>query len=271
MIKNKNTRIWVKNIALIGAILVVLFIAINIFLKVVTKHNHELAVPDFTNMPVDQAQLLANEAHLRLEITDSVYVKRMARGHISRQNPEPGSMVKKGRRILLTINSVTPQMVGMPDLVGFSLRQAKTEIISKGLTVGKLIYQEDIATNNVLAQKVNGRDIEPGTQIETDTPIDLVLGKNVSDGTTFIPNVLGYKLMLAKDILHDNSLNVTRITFDETVLDYTDTLNAMVYAQKPEFSDSIRYTLGTGVEIFLTKDQEKIIMEESTSKEGGEN
>lgn len=267
MAKDKNKHIWLKNISLIGAILVVLFVVINIFLKVVTKHNNELIVPDFTNMSVSQAQHLAHEAHLRLEVTDSVYIKRMTRGHISRQNPEPGSFVKKGRRVLLTINSVNPQMVSMPDLVGFSLRQAKTEIISCGLTVGKLIYKYDIATNNVLEQRVSDNPIAPGTSIETDTPVDLVLGMNVSDTTTYIPNVIGYKLNIAKDLMQDNSLNIRRISFDETVLDYSDTLNAMVYKQVPAYTDSIRYRLGTGVDIYLTKDQDKIILEQETPEE----
>lgn len=267
MDKSKGKYIWIKHISLIGVILIVLFIGINIFLKLVTKHNHELVVPDFTNMPLSEAERLAEESHLRLEVTDSVYIKRMARGHISRQNPEPGSHVKKGRRILLTINSVNPQMVDMPDLVGYSLRQAKTEIISSGLTVGKLIYREDIATNNVLAQMVGRDTIAPGVKVETDTPIDLVLGMNITDTVTYIPNVMGYKLMLAKDLLQDNSLNIKKISFDETVLDYSDSLNAMVYQQIPAYSDSIQYRLGTGVEIHLTKDQSKIVIEEST-KEG---
>lgn len=251
---------------MIGGILVVLFIAINIFLKVVTKHNRELVVPDFTNMPLSEAEHLAKEAHLRLEVTDSVYIKRMARGHISRQNPEAGSYVKKGRRVLLTINSVNPQMVQMPDLVGLSLRQAKTDIISSGLTVGKLIYQYDIATNNVLEQRVANDTIAPGVEIETDTPINLVLGMNRGDTVTYVPNVLGYKLVLAKDLLQDNSLNIKKISFDETVMDYTDSLNAMVYRQVPAYSDSIQYRLGSGVEIYLTKDQSKIVIEEPSEE-----
>ena len=112
-----------------------------------------------------------------------------------------------------------------------------------------------------------GRDtIAPGVKVETDTPIDLVLGMNITDTVTYIPNVMGYKLMLAKDLLQDNSLNIKKISFDETVLDYSDSLNAMVYQQIPAYSDSIQYRLGTGVEIHLTKDQSKIVIEEPTEE-----
>ena len=49
----------------------------------------------------------------------------------------------------------------MPSLTGFSLRQARTELASNGLNIGKLIYVNDMATDNVLAQQYMGEDIEP--------------------------------------------------------------------------------------------------------------
>ena len=84
---------------------------------------------------------------------------------------------------------------------------------------------------------------------------------NISDTTTYIPNVMGYKLTLAKDILHENSLNITRISFDETVHTHQDTINAMVLSQLPAASDSIKYRLGTDVQLLMTIDPEKIIIE----------
>ena len=91
------------------------------------------------------------------------------------QNPIAGSKVKKGRRILITINAINPQMVEMPSLVGFSLRQAYTELTSKGLSIGSLIYIEDIATNNVLEQRYNGQPVAPKTLLESESDIDLLL------------------------------------------------------------------------------------------------
>ena len=258
----KRVNIWIKHLALIATTLIVIFLIVNIFLRIATKHNNELVVPDFTNMPMNEAQLLAKNSHLRLDVVDSVYIKRMERGFISRQNPQAGSHVKKGRRILLTINSVNPQMTQMPNVVGLSLRQAKTEIVSAGLSMGNIHYEYDMATNNVLAQKIGGEDIEAGISLETDTQIDLVLGMNENDTTTFVPNVIGYKYQIAKDILNDNSLNIKSMIFDETVMDYTDSLDAMVYSQIPQFSDSLQYRRGTAIELRLTKDQNKIIVEE---------
>src|SRR5574344_851529 len=118
----------IKNALLILSILAVFFLIITLLLMLTTRHNRELTVPDFTNLSLPEAEIIADENHLRLAVTDSVFIKRMGRGLIFRQNPESGSKVKKNRRILLTINSNNPKLVQVPSLIGFSLRQAKTEL-----------------------------------------------------------------------------------------------------------------------------------------------
>lgn len=258
MIKKKLNP-WIKTVLLIFATLVFLFLVVNIFLVITTRHNREFVVPDFTSMSVPDAREIAHKAHLRLEVTDSVYIRGFGRGLISRQNPEAGSNVKKNRRILLTINSISPQIVEVPSLIGFSLRQAKTELLSCGLTIGKLIYVSDLATNNVLAQKYLGEDIEAGSKLESESPIDLILGLNQRDNITFVPDVRGYKYLTAKDMMYDNSLNISKIVFDETVVNYSDSLEAVVFKQYPAPSDSIHYSLGYPTHLYFTKNQEKVI------------
>lgn len=254
-----------KNILLIIGILVVGYVIINLFLRIITRHNQELTVPDMTGMNLAEASAVAAEADLRLEVTDSVYIRGMERGAIARQNPEPGGKVKKNRRILLVINSVIPRQSTMPSLTGFSLRQARTELASNGLNIGKLIYVNDMATDNVLAQQYMGEDIEPGTRLNSGTAIDLVLGLNPADSATFIPYIIGYRYQMATELLHDNSLNIYRCEFDTTVTDYADSLEAYVYGQYPPASDSVSVRRGTSVTLYLSKDVSRIpVPEEET-------
>ena len=237
-----------KNILLIIGILVVGYVIINLFLRIITRHNQELTVPDMTGMNLAEASAVAAEADLRLEVTDSVYIRGMERGAIARQNPEPGGKVKKNRRILLVINSVIPR-----------------QSTSNGLNIGKLIYVNDMATDNVLAQQYMGEDIEPGTRLNSGTAIDLVLGLNPADSATFIPYIIGYRYQMATELLHDNSLNIYRCEFDTTVTDYADSLEAYVYGQYPPASDSISVRRGTSVTLYLSKDVSRIpVPEEET-------
>lgn len=241
----------VKNLLGVLALVLALVLAASIFLKFVTHHGQNLTVPDFTNLSVAQARQLASSESMRIDVTDSVYVRRMARGAVYRQNPPAGSAVKKGRRIHLTINAVTPKKVTMPNLVGYSMRQAKAELLSRGLRLGNLIYVNDIATNNVLRQLCGNREIAPGDMVESETEINLVVGLNSTDNMTYVPDVLGMKYNSAVDAVHDNSLNVSRVVFSEDVKDYSDSLNAVVYRQNPSASE-FACPMGSEVTLYLS-------------------
>ena len=154
---------------------------------------------------------------------------------------------------MLTINAMNAKKISMPNLVGYSMRQAKAELNSRGLALGKLIYVNDIATNNVLRQFYRNREIRPGRMIETGSEIDLQVGLNPSDNVTYVPNVKGMKYLRAVDAIHDNSLNIGRIVFDKTVKNYTDSLNAVVYKQTPAASKSPPL-MGSDVTINLSLD-----------------
>lgn len=253
---------FLKHLAAAGVVVVVLIVGAMIFLNVVTQHNKELVVPDLSNLSVDEARAEAELNKMVIDVTDSVFVKRMRRGAVYRQNPAPGSKVKEGRRISLTINAVNAKKITMPNLVGFSMRQAKAELLSRGLVLGKLIYIQDMATNNVLKQLYHNNEIEPGTMIESESVIDLVVGLNGHDFATYVPDVLGLKCISAVDAVHDNSLNISKLRFDKTVKDYDDSLNAMVYRQVPEPSDSVHVNMGEDVTLYLTMDVNKIPLRE---------
>ena len=260
---------WVvKNLLLAFALVVVLIVGSMIFLNIFTKHNQELSVPDLANMSVEEAQLVAAEAGMRIDVTDSAFVKRMKRGAVYRQNPVPGSKVKQGRRISLTINAVNPRQITMPDLIGYSMRQAKAELLSRGLVLGKLIYVQDMATNNVLRQLHNNMEIGPGEMIDSEAVIDLVVGLNSRDNRTFVPYLAGLRNLSAVEAVHDHSLNIGRLRFDDTVKDYEDSLNAVVYRQTPEANDSISVMMGESVNLYLTLDHSKIpVVEEVDEKQ----
>jgi beta-lactam-binding protein with PASTA domain len=251
----------VKN--LLGAIVFILLLvlAANILLGVVTRHNREILVPDFSNLSLEEAQREAANAGIRVDVTDSIFVRRMERGAVYSQNPKAGSKVKQGRRILLTINAMNAKKVGMPNLVGYSMRQAKAELLSKGLALGRLIYVSDMATNNVLRQIHRNHEIRPGRQIETGSEIDLVVGLNPEDNLTYVPDVNGMKYLRAVDAIQDNSLNISRLQFDSNIRTYSDSLNAVVYRQSPGASKA-PIIIGSDVSLYLRLETEVLTEEE---------
>jgi len=246
----------VRNLMLACIIVLVLSIFVTVVLNVSTHHGQEVSVPDFTARSLEEAAKMAKDAGVKVIVTDSIYMDRAAKGSVIGQLPKAGSRVKEGRKVSLTVNSSTPKKVRMPSLVGTSMRQARAELGSKGLLLGNLRYVSDIATNNVLRQLYRGRDIAPGREIVSGSRIDLVLGLNSAESRAYVPNLTGLKYLTAIDAVHDNSLNVTAIRFDKTVKTYTDSLNAVVYSQKPEATGEPTM-MGSGVAIFLTLDADK--------------
>ena len=232
-------------------ICIVLLVGAIVFLNIATQHNKELAVPDLRGMTVQEAQAAAEAAGIRVEVIDSVYSQRN-RGKIKSHTPSAGTMVKNGRRVLLTVNAVNAKKVTVPNLVGYSLRQAIPELDMRGLELGRLIYRNDIATNNVLQQLYRGRSVAAGAQVEAESVIDLVVGLNAEDCETIIPDVVGKDEKSAKKTLHDSYLNVKRSVFDKEVQTWEDSLNAVVYKQNPAPSE-FTVGMGTDVTIYLKK------------------
>lgn len=248
----------VRNLLICVILVVVMVVGAMVFLNVATKHNQELVVPDFSNMTVPEAEALAAQCGMRVEVTDSVFVKRMKKGAVRDQNPVPGAKVKEGRRILLIINAMDSKKVTVPDLVGLSMRQAIAELQSRGLVLGNLIYVEDMATNNVLRQLRGNREIDPGTSVDSETVIDLVVGLNPDTAaSTYVPDVVGKRYISAVDLVHKQSLNIKALRFDDSVKSYDDSLNAVVYRQIPEASE-IPVNLGDDVSLYLTVNPERI-------------
>lgn len=257
-----------KHVYMAAAAVFAVVFALFSMLDVITRHNQEMEVPSFAGMDLEQAQKVADQMHLRLEVTDSVYIVKMAPGVVYKQNPLEGSSVKKNRRILLTINANTPKMVKMPSLVGYSLRQAQSELSSSQLKIGRLIYEPDIATNNVLEQLYEGSPVEPGTQLQSESVIDLKLGLNEADSVALVPSVIGKPYSIIKDYLLDNSLNMGKAFFDATVITLQDSLAAFAYKQElvlPHGDSIPRY--GTAVSVYFTLDKSLIPVNEDEREE----
>jgi beta-lactam-binding protein with PASTA domain len=144
------------------------------------------------------------------------------------------------------------------------MRQATAELQSRGLTLGKLLYRSDMATDNVLGQQRGGTPIAPGTQVESGTAIDLVVGLNSSDYTSLVPNLSGMAYMTAVDAIHSNSLNLGQVVCDTAIVSYSDSLRAVVYKQRP--SSNYKTSKGSPVSIYITLTPEKYEKPKSAKK-----
>lgn len=252
-----RSKIFFKNLGLAFGIAIGLLIALLLFLRIYTHHKRSIVVPDFSDLPVEIASEQIADRKLRSEIFDSVFVPDRERGVVIDQHPRAGSMVKKNRKVYLTINANSPEKLVMPDLVGITLREAKTKISVAGLKLGKLRYRYDMAKNVVLEQENQGNEIFPGDTILMGSSIDLVLGKGLSDEKTSVPDLVGLSFELAQTKATNNFFTTSDPISDESIVE-NDTLVAIIYRQHPLPSNTNLVPLGTQITIWVTVDSTKL-------------
>ena len=225
--------LWVNFIAGFIVIVVCLFV-LYMCLGPITRHGKNKTVPSIVGKSYDEAKEMLDEVGFDLELQDSIYTDSAARGTVLKQVPEGGAIVKISRKVYVTINSSVPPFVEMPNLIGYSLRNAEMQLKNMGLSIGGTIFKPDFARNSVLEQLQNGRAIAPGTKIRQGTVIDLVLGDGVGTVEFAVPNLVGRTFCEARAMLETNGVNIGAVILEFNV---TDTCAAFVYRQSPERYD----------------------------------
>ncbi len=222
------SKVFLKNLFRAIIITAVVIFGSLLFLHIYTGHGRVRQVPDFKGMSIEEVEKAAKKHKLQFVIIDSIYSQQVEKGHVVLQHPESGFNVKKNRKIFLTINAVKPEMIKVPNVVGLSLRQAKSLLETSGLIIGKLSFVPDLARNNVLKQKNNGIEIEEGDSLKKNAIIDLVLGKGLSNQKTPVPDLVSYDLEIAKQKILGSSLNLGAYTFDKTIENEEDSITAFI-------------------------------------------
>lgn len=220
-------------------------------MDVFTKHGELYIVPDFAGQTLEQLSDRGYNDYFIFEIIDSVYFKSKQKGTVVLQNPLPGSKVKQGRHVYLTIVAQAPEKVLMPNLKNLSLRQALVTLESNELIVGELEYVQYFARNAVVDQLVNNEPIEPDTELLKGTIINLVVGKGEFVVMIPMPFLIALDQSEVMQKLHYNSLNVGR----EYFLDDEDIAHARVYKTDPKALTEDMLILGQPVNIWYRSDE----------------
>lgn len=228
-----NRPLWL-NILIGIALAVGIFSAFLLSLNWITSHGKSATVPSVTGKSYEEAKQILKKAGFDFEIQDSVYVDTVKSMSVIRQFPDADEVVKSNRIVYLLISRSVPPLIEMPNLVGYSLRNAIMVLKNMDLRLGDTTFKPDFAKNAILEQLYNGASITPGTQIRKGSTISLVLGDGVGNKEFSIPIITGMLYGDAKRILEENGIVIGAIV---TRPDVTDTAAAWIYKQNPERFD----------------------------------
>jgi beta-lactam-binding protein with PASTA domain len=208
-------------------------------------------VPDFNGQTVQQIKDQNFEDFFILSVIDSVYDKRREKGTVIQQHPFPGSRVKQGRHVYLTIVSESPELVALPNLKNLSLRQALVTLESIDLHVGNLDYVDYFARNAIVDQVIDNEPVEPGTEVLVGSSLDLIVGKGPITTGTPIPVLISRKQSEAIEALHYAYLNMGKQYFT----DGDDTAHARVFKTDPSPLSGDLLPLGATVDVWYRSDE----------------
>ena len=146
------------------------------WMKSYTLHGQYIAVPDVSGMFEEEAGKVLADAGLKYEVLDYKYDNMMVEGGIIEQKPKPGSYVKDGRKIYLTLNSGKVPTRAVPDVAdNSSLRAAESRLTAAGFKLGKTVYI-DGDLDWVYEIRYQGEKIEAGTEIPEGSLLTIVAG-----------------------------------------------------------------------------------------------
>jgi beta-lactam-binding protein with PASTA domain len=120
------------------AMLLVMLFSAAITLRI-ALHGHEVTIPDLAGMTVGEASDAALKTGVDLNIENKFYSTTVPAGRILSQAPAAGSSVRHGWQVRVT-ESLGPQQVTIPDVVGEPMREASINLRRMSLDLGTLAH-----------------------------------------------------------------------------------------------------------------------------------
>ena len=128
-------------------------------------------VPSVVDFTFEEAARELKHAGLTYEIPDLGPEADLTTLKVAAQMPEMGAYITDGSKVLLYANASTVRKtVRMPDLTGYSLADAHKTLTQMGVNM----HAENIGT-------VVGQNVEPGTQIELGSVVELIIENNETE------------------------------------------------------------------------------------------
>lgn len=146
-----------------------------------------LKVPNFTNLTVEEAETVAAERGLDVEVDSSRegFDDKVAAHRVRTQMPAADTAVKGGQTIRIAL-SLGPRAVRMPDLTGLSSRAASLAVAKAGLKDAAVASVRLPGPPGVVAQ-----GIAPGSIAPPDSPVDLLVNRGMPDVAWVMPDLIG--------------------------------------------------------------------------------
>jgi serine/threonine-protein kinase len=235
-----------------GILLVLFLIVDNIVLPMYVQRDNVTVIPDVVGMKLNDAVEVLKAQHLKPIQADLKNDLKYPIGAVCAQNPPPGSTVKYGRGIYLSISGGDPKVI-VPAIIGKSIRDANFALERFRLKAGEIQYQtsSEVPENVVISQSIT-----QGALVAAGSRIDLVISLGNTADKVPVPSIVRKSLTEATEILTKAGLKVGIMTQQES----KNLLPNTVIDQFPRAGELV--AKGRAVDLFVS-----IKAEQSTTRE----
>lgn len=252
MIKYITSRpLWFNILIAIGSVFLVLVIFI-LLLGVITRHGKSKTVPYVVGKNINDVTKQLSDQGFETIIQDSVFYDSLPPGVVVKQVPDAEQVVKVNRTVYVIINRFVAPDVPMPNIIGYSYRNAQYTLEGLGLKMGDTTQRKDFAKNTVLETLYNGNQIKPGDKVKVGSKIDLVIAGGLGNEDMNVPKLIGLSYAEAQILMQQKGLGLNPIINP----DVKDADNAYIYRQEPNprapDGTQLRIRQGQMVDVWLS-------------------
>lgn len=155
-------------------------------MNIYTHHGESITVPDVKKHSYEASLKVLEDLGFEVVINDTGYVKNLPPGTILDQLPAPGTKVKSGRTIYLTVNATDSPTLIMPDIIdNCSLREAMARLTALGFKLGQTQFVPG-EKDWVYGILVNGKNISAGDRISIESTLIIQAGNGQRDAADSI-------------------------------------------------------------------------------------
>ncbi len=221
-------RSVILNIILAFVLAGLLVLFTSLFLRFYTKHEKVAFLPVVTETDFNKAYDVLDSLRFDVEV-DSTYNPKYKAGQIISQLPKGGREVKYKRNVLLVYNKYIRPTVNLPNFLNLTLRSASILLKKNMLIMGDTVFKHDITKGIILEQWVNGRKLNPGTEIPVGVKVSFVVSSGLGEPNIPLRLLVGKSYPEMMQYMRMNELN-PQILWTGSI---TDTGTAKVYMQYP--------------------------------------
>ncbi len=196
-------------------------------------HGREVAVPNLLSMTPSEARKLLEGDGLSLEIERQYYSAEVPEGKVLSQMPPAGTTVRRGWTVHVS-QSLGPQRVTVPSVIGDSERAAEINIRRRGLELSSIAQMQMPGTP---ADQVLAQNPRPNASGIAAPKLSLLVAEPAEPQSFVMPNFIGQALGTAKLAMQDAGLRVGIVTISPRFTDRSPTgeysLSSLIESQDP--------------------------------------